>query len=864
MDENASGSSDAGIVATGPETGAHRDARRTGSDIATTTRAARLILLSALIHLCLAAQDPRRMALQGDRTGVEPEHASAPAAPVPGDAAPAEEKASGSDGKARGPVRATATLTGVVRDSTSLEPITFAEVRVSLSGAVGRPVSGLSDRFGAFVIPTVTAGPVRVEAGAFGYASWARDFDEPPDGPIEILLAPAPFLLASLGIEAGGRTGDPISFSRDAFVVDPAVVRAMPAVLESDVLRALAISPSASAPSDYVAVPYVRGGTGDGTPIMLDGVRLFNPFHLGGFLSAVNAEAVDHVALLPSSGAGAQHVGSLSGAIEVATRDGARDRRRMTGAVGLASSRLAVEGPLGSSASYLVDGRRSYVDVLTRGLAWVGVIKDDFPYSFADLHAKVTGDLGVFRRLSVTGYVSTEGIGYERKVDYGRFAGMVSSRERYGWGNVAVAAHYRDRLAGGAMVDVTAGHSRFGNDQFYVQNLHLGLVDTTVFGHGHMTEDRVDLRATWHLSLGRLTAGGQAIRFTGDHDYLKTDLEDILPPLVLHDRQWRIGAFANLDAPLGRTWRTRAGLRLDRFDGVANTLAPFAELSYAGTWWKARISAARSYQSLASLRIEEAVRASFLAYDLMVPVKQGPVPHNTEIAAGWAGSRGAWRLRLDGYARRLDNLRLPAIPQDPLNALPLGDPSFHFLGSGTAAGVEASWSWAGGPLSTLGSYRWGRATRTVNETAYVPRFHREHELELGAGLERGRSMWSARFSLRSGQPTTPVLGVIPLGWHGSGESDEMRWVALLGDHNAARLPHYLRLDLGWRRRHEGSSTGKRIVTPFVSVTNLFSAPNVVADDVIVAVNDERRTVQVESHYVPQMPMLAFFGVEFRF
>ena len=161
-----------------------------------------------------------------------------------------------------------------------------------------------------------------------------------------------------------------------------------------------------------------------------------------------------------------------------------------------------------------------------------------------------------------------------------------------------------------------------------------------VSGGGHMTEDRVDLRATCHLSLGTLTAGGQAIRFAGDHDYLDSDLEDILPPLVLRDRQWRIGAFANIDAPLGRTWRTRAGVRLDRFAGVANTFAPFAELSYAGAWWEARISAARSYQTLASLRNEESIGASLLAYDLMVPIERGPVPRNTEISAGWEG-RGA-------------------------------------------------------------------------------------------------------------------------------------------------------------------------------------------------------------------------------
>jgi len=530
----------------GPEAGGCRDRTRTGSRFAsaTATGTARLALLAGLLPLGLTGQDPRPFREPEGRTGAGAEPGSLLAAP----ALPTSARLPLGGARALG----VATLAGVVRDSTSLGPVAFAEVRVSSTGDAARAVAGVTDRFGAFAIPDAPAGPVRVEASAFGFAEWARDYDELPAVPIEILLAPAPFQLDSLGAEAAGRPGDPISLSPDAFVVDAAMIRNMPTVLESDVLRVLAMSPSASAPSDYVAAPYIRGGTGDGTPIMLDGVRLFNPFHLGGFLSAVTAEAVDHVALLPSSGAGAQQIGSLSGAIEIATRDGARDRHQVAGAVGLASSRLTVEGPLGEKASYLVDGRRSYVDVLSKGLAWVGMIEEDFPYSFADLHTKVTRDFGVFRRLSVTGYVSSEGIAYKKSL---RTTGRVTSRESYSWGNAAVAAHYRDRLAGGALLDVTIGRSRFGNDQFHVRGLHRGRADTVVSGDGHMTEDRVDLRATWHLSVGRVTAGGQAIRFTGDHNYLKTDFEEFLPPLSLYDRQWRIGVFANLDAPLGGTWR---------------------------------------------------------------------------------------------------------------------------------------------------------------------------------------------------------------------------------------------------------------------------------------------------------------------
>lgn len=778
----------------------------------------------------------------------------------------AEDDTARPDAEAGDRIRAVATLTGIVRDSTSLEPIAFAEVRVSPAGAATREEAGFTDRFGGFAIPGAPAGPVSIAANAFGYAEWARNYDELPTTPVEILLAPAPILLDPLGVEAVARTGDPIAVSRDAFVVDAALIRAMPTVLETDVLRAIAISPSASAPSDFVSVPYVRGGTAEGTPVMLDGVRLFNPFHLGGFLSAVNAEAVDHATLLPGSGAGSQHIGSLSGAIEIATRDGTRDRHRVAGAVGLASSRLTVEGPLGGNTSYLVDGRRTYIDLLTRALKWAAVVEEHFPYSFSDLHAKVTRDFGGFRRLSVTGYVNTEGVWYDgtRTTPSGRE--VVTSRGEFAWGNTALAAHYRDRLPGGALLDVTIGHSRFGSNLLGIEDLDQPAPDTTVSGGGHMAEDRVDVRTTWHLALGTLTAGGQAIRFEGDHDYLDSDLDDILPPFVLRDRQWRIGVFANLDAPLGRTWRTRAGMRLDHFTGVASTLAPFAELSYAGAWWQARISAASSYQSLASLRNEESIGASFLAYDLMVPVKSGPVPRNAEVSAGWEGSWGAWRLRLDAYARRMDNLRLAELPEEPLEATVLRDPSERMVGSGTAAGLEASWSWVGGPFSTVGSYRWSGASRTVDSVTYVPRFHRDHELELGGSLESGRSVWSARFSLRSGQPTTPIMAVIPVVEDDPAgrDYDYTRWLVIEGEYNAGRLPRYLRLDLGWRRRQPASSAGERFATPFISVANLFSAPNVLAGDVDVDFGEYGRGVTIERYYFPQMPMLVFFGVEFRF
>lgn len=780
------------------------------------------------------------------------------------------------------------TAVGVVRDSTTLEPVAFASVAVTSSVDAGS-AEGVADRFGAFAIPGAPAGLVRLEANAFGYAPWIREYEELPNRPIHILMRPAPFTLDALGVVAGGRVGDPIAVSRDAFVVDAKLIRALPPVVETDVLRAISMSPSASPPSDFVSVPYVRGGTSEGTPVMLDGVRLFNPFHLGGFFSAVNAEAVDHATLLPSSGAGGQHLGSLSGAIEIATRDGTRERHRVTGAIGLASTRLSVEGPVGGSASYMVDGRRTYIDLLTGGLARLGLLSESFPYGFHDLHAKVTKDLGGVRRLSVTGYLNSEAVSYAYAdtIDPGDPTATQEEILWLDWGNAAMAVHYRDQLAPNAFVDVTLGHSRFANDLLAYSDAPVPpgpsgeaskSKDTLIAGNGHMAEDRAQVNVTWHAGFGTVALGAQAVRFDADHDYGYSEVE-VLTPLTLRTRQWRIGIFANVDTKLSEVWGARAGVRADRFAGLATSLSPFGELSYAGSWWTARISASRSHQSLSSLRNEESIGASLLAYDLLAPVKRTPVPRNTGVSAGWEGTRGALRVRLDIYARKMENLRIQPLGTDPFFSSTLDDPSLRVSASSVAQGAEVSWSWAHGQFSTLGAYRWGRVTRTVGQQTYVPRFHRAHEFEAGAVMARGASSWSSRLSVRSGQPTTPILAVVPFGQHRASELDETHWqhigwVALGGEYNSVRLPLYVRADLGWRRRNEVTWFGGGSVSPFVSVANLFSAPNVLGAYVELTPDDESPgpgpppehfvPFSLDRLYLPQIPLLAFFGVEFEF
>ena len=759
-----------------------------------------------------------------------------------------------------------AVVTGVVRDSTDLEPVAFARVTVEIPEVPPRET--VTDRFGAFTMAGLDAGDAigTLTVDAFGYAPWRMELTQALDGELTILLRAQPIALEEISVNAR-RAADPLSSSPGAFVVDRELVRAQPVVLETDVLRATALSPAASPASDWVAAPFIRGGASEGTPVFLDGVRIFNPFHVGGFVAALNAEAVNRVTLLTGSSSEALAVGSLSGAIDVATRDGARDSFRSSGSLGIASLRMSAEGPVGQSASFLVDARRSYIDLLTAGL---GTILDNstVPYSFGDVHGKFTKDLGGVRRLSLTGYWNDEGLD-SRPEDVPEGDATLGRASRAIWGNMALAAHYRDRLGSATLVDLSVGHSRFSGDYTVFQGRAID-ADTSSVVRGMMGEYRAEVRLRRQSGDLTLDGGVQATRFEASHsavgsEWDGSDPHDLFEAFDLAPAAARIAAFGSVKATMGGGFAVGGGLRADHFFGVEGALSPSAELSYQRPRWRAWLSASRSHQALSSIRSEEPVSSSYLAYDLLAPVQEGPLLRNSEVSGGWEGGTHGVRVRVEAFARRMDNLRLPALNNNPIESLMLVEPSRRELGSGTAKGLESTWSWApaGGGATVIGSYRWAKVTRTVGGRTYTPRFHRDHEGELSASLQRGGSTWSVRFSARSGQPTTPIVAFLPFVAYQSPDAragglyDDV--LNFAGDYNSATLPPYLRIDVGWRGSKDVDWFGGGTLTPFASIANLFSLPNVVG-----VAPEERRDGVTERVYAPQLPMLPFLGLEFRF
>lgn len=146
-------------------------------------------------------------------------------------------------------------------------------------------------------------------------------------------------------------------------------IKKMPMLLgEVDVLKSLQRLPGVQSSGEGRAGVFVRGGDYDQNLFLIDGINLYNPQHLQGFTSAVNADMLDDVALY--KGAFPSSFGSrLSGIIDMALREGNMRRYHASVTVGMLASRIQVEGPIWKDhTSFNLAARASYFNAIVRPL----------------------------------------------------------------------------------------------------------------------------------------------------------------------------------------------------------------------------------------------------------------------------------------------------------------------------------------------------------------------------------------------------------------------------------------------------------------------------------------------------------------
>ncbi len=262
-------------------------------------------------------------------------------------------------------------ISGRVYDAVTEQPLAEAIVRV-----VGQDAATQTDDAGRFTLVNVRPGIVQLEVRRLGYAPLLKgDVAVSAGKPVVVSVA-----LTRLQVQLEGVTVRPAAFP----VTPPAATPVSSTTLSSEelrrtpgasenVLQALSIAPGIATTTAGRNDLFVRGGAAYENLFVVDNIEVPNINHFGtqgntgGPLSLLNIRFIDE-ATLSAGGFGVRYGDRVSSSTVLTLRDG--NRERMSGEVNLAASQFGaiVEGPIGGNASFLLNVRQSYLDLLFQAL----------------------------------------------------------------------------------------------------------------------------------------------------------------------------------------------------------------------------------------------------------------------------------------------------------------------------------------------------------------------------------------------------------------------------------------------------------------------------------------------------------------
>ena len=246
------------------------------------------------------------------------------------------------------------TLHGFVVDALSKETLPGAHVylpRLSVGVA--------TNEAGYYAIPSMPIGQYQARISFLGYSIL--------DTLLDISNQPTLINLDRHTLES--QTVIISSDRRDPYEVEPGVrqipigrISSLPGFSgEADLLHSLRWFPSVQKVRTNQGGLVVRGGEPDQIHYLIDGAPVYHMWHIGGLLSIYQTEAFKDVRLYQGTFP-AEHGGRLSAVLDTELKDGTMDRITGMVGIGLLSVRTFVEGPITEKISFMVSGRRSYLD----------------------------------------------------------------------------------------------------------------------------------------------------------------------------------------------------------------------------------------------------------------------------------------------------------------------------------------------------------------------------------------------------------------------------------------------------------------------------------------------------------------------
>lgn len=642
----------------------------------------------------------------------------------------------------------TATLRGFVTDQSDGQPMEL--VNVALQNVDGDMQGSVSNRDGFYQIIRLDPGRYILFASFIGYQVFNDTLDITPGDvrTLNINLTPETEELDEVLVETE-RTEGVARVIAGQQIIRPAEIERIPTLdVTGDLANYLTTLPSVVTTGDRGGQLFVRGGEPTQNLVLIDGILLYQPFHILGFYSAFPSEILSRTDFY-AGGFGSKYGGRLSSVLDIAARSG--NDRSFTGTVSVSPfiSTAHVEGPfLKEGWSFLASARQSMIE---QGAAQY--LGRDLPFVFGDFFGKLNGKITDNTRISFTS-LKTYDRGTLREED----GGSVFNELR--WTNEAVGMRMLmlPRTVA-VMLDMHISYSRLRSElgprdepiqTSTVDNTYLAL-EATYFGEG------LDVEA------------GSTLRVTKPGSELSGLFQN------LDERRGKVthwGNYLDFDYDLGSGWHFRPGLRVQFYEA---RYRPFFEPRVRVVWDRGihqfNGAAGLYHQEIIGLNDRRDAASIFTAWSYIPKEgsRQGALSIGKPQRAihsilGYRFSPTTWLdASIEGYFKKYDNLFIGEWTAYPRFTTLLQPASGKTIGFDTRLEVQR-----GDFYSSL-TYGFSSTEYEAHEERVVlwygeerlrfrPPHDRRHQINVLVGITIHEFDLNVRWRFGSGLPFSRALG----------------------------------------------------------------------------------------------------------
>ena len=587
--------------------------------------------------------------------------------------------------------------------------------------------------------------------------------------------------------------------------LSPRMMKAAPALAEPDLFRTIQALPGVLTTSEFSTGLVIRGGNTDQNLIMLDGITVYNPSHLGGVFSNFIVDGVKEAELIKGA-YNAEYGGRLSAVLNVISREGNKNEFKGKVNLSLLSAQTTLEGPFYKGA-WVLSGRRTYFDLVLPKVLPDNINENIPPYYFYDIQSHVFSDITSKDRISLSYYSGIDDLLFDTFGLDGQ------------WGNNTVSAHYRrvfsERLVGNILI---------ANSRFFTE---FGLGgDNGLVSYNEIDDKTLSANFSWFKSSTSTLKFGAQLKKLG---FEYTNKFQDSTQFQIKTEPLEFAQYIKLKYKPNDLFIIEPGLRLNLYDVYPDSLFPDLRLGLKYIITDNRylnFSVGNYHQFISTFQddFNPSILDNWIAADTSVSPGK-----SIQVVLGYEEYiKNMYKIQVEGYYKDLKNLLTYEEKRSTTDAQ-VSDESLANIvtpADGYAYGLELFGQKMSGKLSGWVAYTYSVSRKIMNsiyadgEQEYYTNWDRTHAFSV-LGNYQFNKKWETnwRFALQSGQAYTPIMGYYVQKFP---ESPEELFRTIPGTRNSGRYEPYSRLDIGAVYH---AKIGKTNVDFFFQIINTLNRSN---------------------------------------